>query len=79
MRDASEPYAGAHGRLVVSPELKSVPAESEKITYAGPIKIWLAIMQALGIPGELLAENARDLLSVSNRESDVHRARLPSG
>ena len=65
--------------FVVSPELESVPAESENITYAGPIKMWLELVEALGIPEELIAENAKALLSVSIRESEMQRARLPSG
>ena len=65
--------------FIVSPELESVPDESQEITYDGPILMWVEIMQALGIPGELLAQNAKALLSVSIRESDMHRARLPSG
>ena len=77
--DLMVPAGTSLDTFVVSPELESVPAESEEITYDGPIEMWLGIMQALGIPGELLAENARALLSVSIRESDMHRARLPSG
>ena len=65
--------------FVVSPELEGVPAESQKITYGGPILMWVEIMQALGIPGELLAQNAKALLRVSSRESDIHRVRLPGG
>ena len=61
--------------FVVSPELKSVPAESEEITYDGPVEMWLEIMQALGIPGELIAQNAKALLSASIRESEMQRAR----
>ena len=61
--------------FIVSPELEKVPAESEKITYDGPILMWLQIMQALGIPGELLAKNANAMLSASIRESDLHRHR----
>ena len=77
--DLMVPTGTSLDTFVVSPELQSVPAESEKITYDGPIEMWLKIMQALGIPGELLAENAKALLSVAIRESDIHRARLPSG
>ena len=35
--------------FVVSPEMESAPADFEKVTYDGPIAIWLAIMEALGI------------------------------
>ena len=63
--------------FVVSPEMESVPTESENFTCDGPIAIWLAIMEALGIPGDLIAGNAVDILKASNRESEMHRARLP--
>ena len=62
-----------------SPELENVPAESERITYDGPGEMWLEMMQALGIPRELLAKNPKALLSISIRESDMHRTRLTSG
>ena len=77
--DLMVPTGTSLDTFVVSPELESVPAESEKITYDGPIEMWLEIMQALGIPHELLAENAKALLSISIRESDMHRARSSSG
>ena len=77
--DLMVPTGTSLDTFVVSPELQSVPAESEKITYDGPIKMWLECMQALGIPGELLAENAKAMLSVAIRESDIHRARLRDG
>ena len=77
--DLMVPTGTSLDTFVVSPELKSVPAESEKITYDGPIRMWSEIMQALGIPGELLAQNANALLSVSIRESEMHRSRLPGG
>ena len=62
--------------FVVSPEMESVPSEAEQISCEGAIGTWLEIMQALGIPGELLAKNAKGLISISIRESDMHRARL---
>ena len=64
--------------FVVSPELENIPAESERITFDGPIEMWLEIMQAFGLPHELLAKNAKALLSVSIQESEMHRARLYS-
>ena len=64
--------------FVVSPELERAPAESEKITFDGPIEMWVGLMEALGIPHELLAKNAKTLLNVSIRESDMLRARLYS-
>ena len=76
--DLMVPTGTSLDTFVVSPELESVPEESEKITYDGPIEMWVEIMQALGIPHGLLAENAKALLSASIRESEMHRARLPS-
>ena len=77
--DLMVPIGTSLDTFVVSPELKGVPSENDKIAYDGPIEIWLEIMQALGIPVELLAENAKALLSVAIRESDMHRARLIGG
>ena len=65
--------------FVVSEELVSVPAESENQLPDGSVDMWVEISQALGIPGELLEKNARALASVSRRESEIHRARLPGG
>ena len=62
--------------FIVSPELESVPAKSEMITHDGSVEMWVGIMQALGIPGELLTNNAQALLSVSTREADMYHARL---
>ena len=61
--------------FVMSPELAHVPEETDKVTYGGPIDMWLAIMQGLGLPGELLSQNATAMLNVSIRESELHRAR----
>ena len=77
--DLMVPAGTSLDTFVVSPEMESVPAKSEMITSDGSIKMWIAIMEALGIPGELLAKSAETLLNVSNRESDMHRARLPGG
>ena len=77
--DLMVPTGTSLDTFVVSPELQWVPAESEQITYDGPIKMWVGIMQALGIPGELLAENATALLSVGIRESHIQRAWSPIG
>lgn len=78
--DMTVPTGTSLDTFVVSPELASIPAESGNITYDGPtIRMWVEIMQALGIPGEFLANNANALASVSNRESNMHRARVSNG
>ena len=73
--DLMAPAGTSLESFVVSPELKNVPSESENIKYDGPIRMWIEIMEALGIPGELLAQNAEALLNVSIRESELHRRR----
>ena len=65
--------------FVISPELKYVPSETQKVTYDGPVEMWIEIMQALGIPVELLQQNAMGLLNVSIRESEWYRAQNTSG
>lgn len=65
--------------FVISPELDDTPSELEKIRYDGPIVTWIHIMEALGIPGELLQRSANDLLNASIRESEIHRSRISSG
>ena len=78
--DLMVPTGTSLDTFVISPELESVPAESaEARPDGGAIAMWVEIMQALGIPRELLAENAELLLRVATRESDMHRARSPNG
>ena len=74
--DLMVPTGTSLDTFVLSPELDTIPDESEKIQYDGPLEIWVQIMQALGIPGELLAQNARSLLSASIRETEMHRSRM---
>ena len=76
--DMMVPIGTSLDTFVVSPELENIPAESERITFDGPIEMWLEVMQAFGLPHELLAKNAKALLSVSIQESEMHRARLYS-
>lgn len=59
--------------FVISPELEWIPSESEIIKYKGPVDIWVRIMQAFGIPGELLEESAMELLNSSILESERNR------
>ena len=63
--------------FVVSPELQSVPEESEKIRYVPDRNV----VRDCKLLESLVSyfENAKALLSVAIRESDMHRARLPSG
>ena len=61
--------------FVVAPELDSTPSESDPKMVSQSVGIWSEIMQALGIPVELLRENAEALVNISFRESEIQRAR----
>ena len=61
--------------FVVSQEAKDVRSDLEDKAKSAAVQIWIDIMQALGIPGELIKENAQALLNAAQRESDIHRAR----
>lgn len=63
----------------VLPELECALTLPVDVVSSGSINIWLHIMQALGIPGQLLGENAAELLQIANKEAEIHRARVSSG
>ena len=77
--DLTVPPGTDLGTFIFSPELENVPDEFDKITYDGPIKMWVAIMQALGIPGELLAQNGQAILDLSVRESTIPHPKRDCG
>ena len=64
--------------FAVSPELDHVPSETDSYTDKGAVAIWLHILEALGIPGQLLAKNSRELIGAGNRESEMRRSRVSS-
>ena len=71
------PAGTALETFIVSPESEHVPSECDKTVDAGAAGTWLAILRALGIPDDLVAQNAKALLGVSYRESGMHRCQLP--
>ena len=52
------------------------PVENEFPLDGGAIKAWIAILQALGIPGDFLARHSRQIADLANRETERHRRRL---
>ena len=62
--------------FIATPELSEVPQEDEDVFNQSAVNIWLAIMEALGIPGEVLAESGNEVLRAANRETERHRSRL---
>ena len=74
--DLAAPPGGWPEGFIALPELEEVPSEEDPGTYARAIPIWLAVMQALGIPGQILAESAGNkLVEVALREAGRHRER----
>ena len=73
--DMVVPPGSSIDTFIISPELDHVPVHTDKISYDGPVEIWLNILEALGIPMELIDDNATALLRASMRESEIQRAR----
>ena len=60
--------------FITVPELSEVSSDKMPSINYGAIKTWMAIMEALGIPGEILAKE--EFLDAANRETERHRNRL---
>ena len=74
--DLSAPLGGWPEGFITAPELSQVPSDNERAISDSAIIIWIAIMQALGIPGEFLGKRGNQILDVANREAERHRKRL---
>ena len=62
--------------FIAIPELGQDSSENKGTINKTPIVTWLAIMQAFGIPGEVLAKSGNKILDVERREAERHRNRL---
>ena len=74
--DLSALLGGWPEGFITAPELSQVPSDNERAISDSAIIIWIAIMQALGIPGEFLGKRGNQILDVANREAERHRKRL---
>ena len=70
------PLGGWPEGFITAPELGLASSENEQAFDPSTIATWLAIMQALGIPGEVLSKSGIEILSVANREANRRRYRL---
>ncbi len=61
--------------FISAPELDHVPKEDESSLNDTAFTVWVAIMQALGIPGEVLVKNPSTVLAIASREALLHRTR----
>ena len=62
--------------FITTPELGEIASENQRAITQSAIIAWIAIMRALGIPGEALGKSGNEILSVANREAERHRNRL---
>ena len=70
------PLGGWPEGFITEPEVNQVFSEDEQVVNESAIATWIAIMQALGIPGEVLGKSGNEILSVAVREAERHRNRL---
>ena len=71
--DLTVPNGTALETFMVWPERETVPTEPDTAGFSDLIDIGLEIMQALGIPRDLLAEEAASLFNVSRRAFEPYR------
>ena len=74
--DVTAPSGSWPEGFVPMPELDEVPREDNREVLENAIILWVAIMQALGIPGEVLVRSSNRILSVADQEAERHRNRL---
>ena len=74
--DVTAPLGSWPEGFVLMPELDEVPSEDNPVVYEDATILWMAIMQALGIPGEVLARSSTKVLSVAVQEAQRHHNRL---
>ena len=74
--DVTAPPGGWPEGFVAAPELDRIPSEDEHGPHDVAIRIWAAVMQSLGIPGEVLNKSATQVLGAAAEEAKRHRDRL---
>ena len=60
------------------PELDHALELKEEVASRWSLVAWIATMEALGIPGEVLSKSGKVVLEVAQREMERHRSRLPT-
>ena len=74
--DLAAPLGGWPEGFIIAPELDDIPNEGEHAISQPAIATWIAVMQALGVPGEVLGKEGNNALDVANREAELHRNRM---
>ena len=71
------PLGGWPEGFIIVPELDEALELKEEVSSRWALVAWIAIMEALGIPGEVLRKSGKVVLNVAQREAERHRSRLP--
>ena len=74
--DLTAPIGRWPDGFVIAPEKTEAPDENELAIEGSVIRTWTAIMQALGIPDELLEQSSQQIVNAAFRELEQHRNRL---
>ena len=59
--------------FVVSQELTEIPSESDTTVDAGAFRLFLSIVNALGIPMEVLGDSVEELLDMGRRQQEIQK------
>ena len=62
--------------FITVPELGEASSDKKRAISDSAITTWIAIMEALGLPGAVLAKGGNEFLDAANRETERHRNRL---
>ena len=76
--DLTAPLGDWPEGFIAIPELGQDSSENKGAIDKTAIVTWIAIMEALGIPGEVLANSGNKLLDAARSEAERHRNRLTS-
>ena len=74
--DLTAPLGDWPEGFITVPELGKVSGDKMRSISKSAITTWIAIMGALGLPGEVLAKGSNEFLDAANREAERHRNRL---
>ena len=74
--DLTAPSGNWPGGFITVPELSRVSCDRKHSISDSALAAWIAIMGALGVPGELLGKDSNEFLDAAIREAELHLNRL---
>ena len=76
--DMTVPDGTALGTFVMAQELDEVPSDSDSTVDSGAIRLFLNIINALGIPMEVLGDSPEELQALGRRQQEIQNRRRSS-